>query len=90
MKGLLNPKLIILFNDISVFGLVITTSIFISRYFGLEFLGLSTYYFVFLTPIITISRFSIDKKILALLDENVKINLDSIAYYSSIIILVLG
>lgn len=86
MKIHINKKLILLFNDLFVFGLAILTSVMVSRIFGLEYLGLSVYFFVFIGPLISILRFSIDKKILALRDLWHVTSLHTVAYGSSMII----
>ena len=90
MKIHINKNLILLFNDVFAFGLAILTSLIITRIFGLYYLGLSVFYFVFVGPLISIFRFSIDKKILALLDLEYVPSLHTIAYGSNIIIFLFG
>jgi O-antigen/teichoic acid export membrane protein len=86
----INKKYVVISNDLCVFALAILNSIIVSRYYGLDFLGLSVYYFVFVGPLISLARFSIDKKILVLLNDKHKPTLHRLAYWSSFGILGVG
>ena len=86
----INKKYVVIANDFCVFGLSILNSIIVSRYYGLDFMGLYVYYFVFVGPLISLARFSIDKKILVLLNDKHKTALHRLAYWSSFVILGIG
>lgn len=86
----INKKYVVIANDFCVFGLVILNSIIVSRYYGLDYMGLYVYYFVFVGPLISLVRFSIDKKILVILNDKHKTTLHRLAYWSSFGILGIG
>lgn len=90
MKIHIDKKYLLLLNDLFVFGLAIINAILITRIFGLNYMGLNVYFFVFISPLISVLRFSIDKKVLAILDLRYALSLHAIAYGSSIVIFMIG